>query len=122
MDCVKCEGQLEKLRVGRIEVDQCPQCSGIWFDFGELEEALQAADVDRLKNRVDNNAGHDALEAPCPVCGGRGKMVPVKDMKHGLHIDTCTVCYGHWLDGGELEALREKGLLESMIDLFRLRE
>jgi Zn-finger nucleic acid-binding protein len=103
-----------------VEVDQCNKCSGIWFDFGELQDVLDQENIDRLKNVVDNNAGQDERKSSCPRCGGEGTMVQVTSFADkGVHIDTCPVCYGQWLDGGELEALKSKGMFGSVSGFFR---
>jgi Zn-finger nucleic acid-binding protein len=119
MKCVKCGAELRRVRIEEVTVDQCLDCSGIWFDLGELEDVLAKDEIECLRNRIDNNAGHDEMTAPCPVCGGEGNMVLVKDPTHGLHIDTCPVCYGHWLDGGEFDILKSKGLLAGILSIFR---
>lgn len=120
MKCVKCDGSLRKVTVGEVEVDQCDKCSGIWFDFGELQQVLAQGDVEKLKDAVDNSAQEDTVRAACPVCGGDGKMVACASLqKRGVHIDTCKVCYGQWLDGGELEKLKKKGLMQSVAGFFK---
>ncbi len=120
MKCVKCDGDLKKVVLGEVEVDQCEKCSGIWFDLGELRQIMDAEDIDVLKNKVDNNKGDDELAAKCPRCGGEGNMVRVTDLTHSdVHIDVCSVCYGQWLDGGELERLRSKGLFDSASSFFK---
>lgn len=109
MNCVKCNGQLVPVRIDGIEVDKCNVCSGIWFDIGELDSVLKADDITKLKNVVDNNRGDDEINAPCPKCSGSSSMVRVvSPQDNSVHIDTCTVCYGNWLDGGELENLKKK--------------
>jgi Zn-finger nucleic acid-binding protein len=108
MQCVKCSGALVAKEVGAVEIDQCELCSGIWCDLGELRSVLDASFVEELRNHTDNNAGHDGLRAKCPRCGGDGSMVPVlAPGSTEMHIDTCAVCFGVWLDGGELEELVE---------------
>jgi len=119
MQCVKCDGELAKVTIDGVDVDKCDKCSGIWFDFGELEQMLEQADIDELRNVVDNNEGDDSKKGVCPRCGGIGNMVQVANLeKKGVHVDTCLVCYGQWLDGGELEKLRERGLFGSVKELF----
>jgi len=119
MNCVKCSGELQKVSVGGVEVDQCPKCSGIWFDMGELQKVLDQEDLARLRE-ASGRGGQDQKRAGCPRCGGAGNMVPVTDLHHhGVHIDTCLVCYGQWLDGGELETLRKKGLFKSAARFFK---
>ena len=120
MDCAKCDGTLKKVTIGEVEVDQCEKCSGIWFDFGELQDTLDQGHIEKLRNAVNNNAGHDETKARCPRCAGDGNMVRVTSFSNkGIHIDTCTICYGQWLDGGELEALNNKGMLGSIGGFFQ---
>jgi Zn-finger nucleic acid-binding protein len=120
MNCAKCGTELQKKQVGGVDVDRCPACSGIFFDSGELEKILEAEDLEALRNAAGNNEGHDEARTSCPRCGGEGKMVPLTDMKHkGVHIDTCLVCFGQWLDGGELEKLLKRGIFSSAADFFR---
>ena len=109
MKCIKCDsGTLKAVQVDNIEVDECDNCSGIWFDAGELEKILKKNDISELKNKIDNNQGHDELEAYCPRCGDISKLIRIKSLSNpDLHIDTCLLCYGQWLDGGELERLKK---------------
>ncbi len=115
MKCPKCDGELKAKRIEDVEVDQCVKCSGIWFDFDELEQVLDKAVQEELKNKVENNEGDDDKRAACPKCGGAGKMINLVNPAHNIHIDKCTVCYGQWLDGGEYEKMKSK----SIFDIFR---
>lgn len=118
MECPKCNGELAKKKVEGIEIDECKNCSGIWFDFNELEQIMDKDFQESLINQIDNNQGHDSQEIPCPRCGGDGNMIPVYDPEKDIHIDTCTVCYGHWLDGGEYEKLKESSILDLLRKVF----
>jgi len=40
MHCPKCGSTLNSLDLEGITVDKCPQCEGIFFDRGELDELL----------------------------------------------------------------------------------
>ena len=120
MECVKCDGQLERVTVEEIEVDQCVTCSGIWFDIGELEKILDTGSISTLKNEVDNNQGHDAQKEKCPRCGGAGNMVQATSLKNAdAHIDSCSVCYGQWIDGGELEEIADQGFIAKIGGLLK---
>ncbi len=121
MQCIKCNGKLQKIMLGNVEVDKCNSCSGIWFDIGELNKILASGSIDALRNQIDNNQGHDAKKSRCPRCGGTGNMVQVTSlMNDEVHIDTCSVCYGQWLDGGELEELTEQRLIAKIKNLFKI--
>lgn len=122
MKCIKCkEGNMEPVVIDSIEVDKCNTCTGIWFDLGELDAILSKKDVTQLKNTINNNKGHDELKVPCPKCGGDGNMIRVTSLKdETVHIDTCSVCYGQWLDGGELEKLKsaDKSFFDKLRRIF----
>jgi Zn-finger nucleic acid-binding protein len=120
MQCVKCDGQLEKVTIGQVEVDKCSSCSGIWFDLRELDKILESGSIASLKNAVDNNQRHDTQKGQCPRCIGSGNMVQVTSLKNpDVHIDTCSVCYGQWLDGGELEELSDHNIISTITSLFK---
>ena len=56
----------------------------------------------------------------CDRCGGTGNMVRVTSLKDAdIHIDTCSVCYGQWLDGGEIEHLKDQGILDRIKKIFK---
>lgn len=112
MKCIKCNsGTLETIIIDNIEVDECNNCSGIWFDAGELEKILSKEDVSKLKNKIDNNTGHDELRAFCPKCGDVSKLIRINSLSNAdIRIDTCLLCYGQWLDGGELEKLSKSDI------------
>ncbi len=47
-------------------------------------------------------------------------MIQVASLKaSGIHIDTCAVCYGQWLDGGELEELTNTGFINKIKSIFK---
>lgn len=38
--CPECDVSLTAFRVGKVEVDRCSRCHGLWLDAGELREIL----------------------------------------------------------------------------------
>ena len=118
MKCVKCDGQLHRVPVGDVEVDQCDRCAGIWFDARELDRVLVQKSVDALRRLHPPRADLDERRGRCPRCRGAGDLVRVASTTASIHIDTCPVCGGQWLDGGELEMLRQEGFTGSMKRLF----
>ncbi len=120
MHCIKCEGKLISSEVAGVTIDQCELCSGVWFDARELDRVLSAGDLSRLA-RGKHNKAHDEQRASCPRCRGAGKMVRVvSEQRSDVHVDTCTVCYGQWPDGGELRLLSDRGgWMAGALNLFR---
>ena len=40
MKCPKCKKELsEKIKIGDVEIDRCPECGGLWFEKDELRLA-----------------------------------------------------------------------------------
>ncbi len=120
MKCVKCDGILERIESEGIELDKCPKCSGIWFDFNELKEVLELKDISDFADEVKEQESSelDDKKGHCPRCGGNGNLTPVYNTEHDIHIDTCSVCYGKWLDGGELVALKKNKLWKTIKSFF----
>ncbi|MCB8983802.1 MAG: zf-TFIIB domain-containing protein [Ardenticatenaceae bacterium] len=109
MVCPKCQGSLQTTSFDGIEVEQCDGCRGVWLDLGELP-ALRQREKGRWGKAVGYTAVYNTLSAPCPRCGGLGHMTRMHDLQHpDITIDTCPVCYGIWLDGGELNKLAQRG-------------
>ena len=123
MNCPKCVGKLEHKIIENVEVDVCFVCEGIWFDAGELEKVIQAdskdlqfIDLDREELDGKKIAGLrdelDKKEAICPRCGNGIKLVRKEHKgKHKVNVDICQKCNGIWLDGGEINELRRRGLV-----------
>jgi len=113
MNCPKCVGKLQHKNIEGIDVDSCYVCEGIWFDAGELEQALKrdlksfdfvslndkefdGAEVKPYLKMVDNKEGK------CPHC----QVILIKKKYNDVNIDACVECHGIWLDGGEIQKLR----------------
>lgn len=107
MKCPKCGMDMTKRRIEGMEIDNCPKCGGIWCDLGEYDPLLGAKSLEGLKKGSPDKY-HDSLKMTCPQCKP-GSMVKLDTGVKGVHIDKCTTCCGVWLDGGELEKMREAG-------------
>ena len=45
IECPGCTSVMEKTVVEGVTIDICPDCGGMWFDRGELEELLQKREM-----------------------------------------------------------------------------
>jgi hypothetical protein len=104
--CVKCTSVLDRTTIGGIEVDNCPQCGGLWLDRGELEKlkSLGSDELEELRKMLGVNPKvppvPDETTVHCPACEGK-----LKEVQFGnILIDFCDTCKGLWLDKGELDA------------------
>jgi hypothetical protein len=44
MRCPKCGGHLKMQEHEGVQIDQCPDCGGLWLDAGELEQLVKSQD------------------------------------------------------------------------------
>ncbi len=45
MHCPKCGQKLAPENYGKVEVDVCPSCKGMWLDAQELEQIVQKTNI-----------------------------------------------------------------------------
>ena len=132
MDCPKCLGKLQKTYLEDVEVDSCFVCEGIWFDAAELKTVIKrdsrnfdfidvgraefdGKEFDEFKKEVDLRMGK------CPRCEDGASLIRKEyHGKHTVNVDVCPKGHGVWLDGGEIEELRQRGLvdLKKMLDFY----
>lgn len=106
MICPRCNIDLEPEKYKGIEVDRCPQCKGMWLDYGELDQLEDTVlDKDEVKGAMMWDVSQGKL--PCPKC--RESMQHFNYRAYDLELDFCKQAHGTWLDAGE-----EKGVLELM--------
>ena len=106
MNCPRCKIELKVEEYRGIEVDRCPQCQGMWLDYGELDQLEdRVLDKDELKGTLVYGAFRGDL--PCPKCGKA--MTGFRYRANNLELDLCEEGHGTWLDAGE-----EKRVLELM--------
>lgn len=115
MKCPRCNSELAIEDYRGIEVDRCPNCGGLWLDYGELDQLEDAVfDQDRLKGSL--MARSFQSEIACPKC--EGQMQRFYYRSYNLELDFCKEGHGWWLDAGEETRVLE--LMEQRIkDLDR---
>ncbi len=119
MECPACKGIVAVVEYERIELDYCTNCSGVWFDAGELELLAE-----RLSLGGDAISLRDIVDLPeanvrekirrCPICRRKMRKVRAGDDPVVL-LDVCPGHHGIWFDSGEvsqlLGQLRSKGAM-----------
>jgi len=88
---------------GRVILDVCSQCQGLWLDAGELDQLDGSVWVD-LEDHAFHESPGDHPPCDCPGCRVPLKSVSAPDLPDVI-IDHCPACSGFWLDAGELELL-----------------
>lgn len=106
MDCPRCKVELKTEDYRGIDVDRCPQCQGMWLDYGELDQ-LEDEVLDRDDIKGTLVYGSFKGDLPCPKCGR--PMSAFSYRANNLQLDLCEQGHGTWLDAGE-----EKRVLDLM--------
>ncbi len=115
--CPRDRALLVPIQVGGLELDTCPDCRGLWFDFGELRraEALEDPDLEWLEFTLWHDEARFALTPsplPCPRCAAHLGSALYHDT--GVLVHLCPACEGTWLDHGDLELIVRR--LEAELD------
>jgi Zn-finger nucleic acid-binding protein len=94
---------------GKIELDYCLNCSGVWFDVEELDLLLEAMQLEGTDISLDNilnllEAESAEKKRNCPICGRKMKKATVGHEPEVI-IDACSWGDGLWFDSGEVGQL-----------------
>ena len=99
---------LETHSVHSINVEECPQCRGLWFEQGELRKVKDEADPDL--NWLDFDLWSDQSlfqvdwsSRNCPMC--RKVLATISYADTGVTVEYWTDEHGIWLDKGEFKAI-----------------
>jgi len=106
MKCPACNNLMIVVEHERIELDYCPQCSGVWFDSGELELLLDSMQVDQSMLSIDTILTAPVVDShekkrKCPICRKKMKKATIGHQPEVL-IDVCQRGDGLWFDAGEV--------------------
>lgn len=132
--CPVCVGlPMEKIAVGaatgRLTLDGCRRCGGVWFDAGEVDrlrglgmKAVEAAvnlSAEAYRKRCGRcSASYPRNEDRCPACAAPNvircpqctKLLEV--VRPGTaKLDACRTCRGVWFDGVELKEIWNAALV-----------
>ena len=120
MNCPRCDKELAPVRLEDVEALQCPGCGGHWLEGDGLRHLESTVEVRLFEWRTLPPDDVQVRELACPRCPPREIMRKVRSERdrHVL-LDVCERCRGVWLDGGELRAIQEMGLVAAVSDLVR---
>ena len=119
MNCPKCNNVMEPKTFGTVKVDQCTTCKGLWFDMGEIDELRKYAGSD-LVDSGDPALGKkfaDIRKIDCPKC--HTHMIKMVDANQPhIHFESCTSCFGIFLDAGEYSDMIDDNILDRIHDFW----
>jgi Zn-finger nucleic acid-binding protein len=110
MECPVDGSPLETHTINSINVEECPQCRGLWFEGDEFRKAKDLSDPDLDWLEVDLWSDQESFKADwssrkCPQCGKNMATISYGDT--GVIVDTCVEGHGIWFDKGEYQAIIE---------------
>lgn len=108
MQCPNCKHELKKIIYKDVEIDQCLNCEGLWFDGDELrmvkdreDEFLRWLDIDLFIDAKQFAGGYSSM-----MCSRDGNsLYEISYNSTDIKIDVCRVCKGVWLDKEELDKI-----------------
>jgi Zn-finger nucleic acid-binding protein len=106
MKCPACKDELTPNTIGKIEIDECVKCKGIWFDDDELRQAkdISGKDLNWMDFEIWKHEKDFKLipgNRACPKCIQYLVSMNYADKK--IEIDCCPKCKGVWLDENEFK-------------------
>lgn len=114
MKCPVCSCRLRQVKSRNVEIYICSNCTGVWFDSGELQIFLHnlvkrqeiSPEPTRLftPRDVETTDYSVAEKRICPKCG-----VVMRTFNYAydsnVFVDKCPQCEGIWTDAGEAKRL-----------------
>lgn len=119
MNCPACKSKtveqgFEASRGGRVLLDICPDCHGLWFDTHE-SILLSSEGVLRLFRQMHGRKdGHHRLKEPLPCPRCRAPLARTNDLARGNRFQyfACSQNHGHFITF--FQFLREKGIVRGL--------
>ena len=119
MECPKCKSHMSEVEFGTVTIDRCDNCKGLWFDCNEINKLKEYSGADLVDSgEASTGKKYDTIRnIDCPSC--KTKMIKMvdNDQPH-IHFESCTVCYGVFLDAGELTDMLDNSILEKVYDFW----
>lgn len=122
--CPKDASPMASETIGRVAIDRCARCGGIWLDRGELARLRDEASIAEILEADGGSMGSAGTKhalSPvlcCPRDASTLRTICDPSQTH-VHFEYCASCGGMFLDAGELADLSEHSLRERVRALFR---
>ena len=109
MICPICHNPMIVVEREKIELDYCINCSGVWFDSGELDLLLEHMGLENNMLHLTNMLALPEYKTAekkwkCPICNQKMKRATI-DRERKVLIDICPHGDGLWFDGGEINQI-----------------
>jgi len=117
LTCPSCQDKyLSSYEFHHQEVDNCETCGGIWFDNGELNNALSIADNGDDNVSTEQTLGHHIKQSnrQCAHCECHLECYYLMD-GYQIEVDVCEACSGVWIDHDELHKVIESPRIKSAL-------
>jgi uncharacterized protein len=119
MECPKCNAKMIERTVevlhGKVVIDQCSSCKGLWFDNGEAEQLKKSWMSDFLDSgdpRIGKTYNR-VRDIQCPRCAKPLSKIHDPKQSH-LEYEACAE-HGVFMDAGEFTDYKH----ETLMDLFK---
>ena len=121
MICPTCHNVMIVVEQENIELDYCTNCSGVWFDSGELEIMLESMGLEGSSLPMSDIFSSPEVETTekkrrCPICSRRMRKITI-GREPAVLIDVCPEGHGIWFDGGEVSELITQYAKKSSVEL-----
>jgi Zn-finger nucleic acid-binding protein len=119
MDCPRCRRPLSRTLVDEVAFDRCGECGGLWLDFAQLDDVLarESRSLRELLPKGRLVVPADAAPPACPRCSA--PLIRMRASPEPLIYYACLTCYGHWLDGDQIERIVGRPLAAKFEKLFQ---
>lgn len=121
MDCPKCNAKMIESSVetlyGKVVIDQCSSCKGLWFDNGEAEQLKESwmSDFVDLGNAKTGKKFNRVHAMQCPRCSKPTARIADAKQSH-LEFEACAD-HGIFMDASEFTDYKHETLLDTFKNL-----
>ena len=119
MECPKCNSAMHEIEIetlhGKVVIDKCERCEGLWFDNGEAEQLKNdwMADFADSGDPAIGKTYNAVRDIQCHRCGE--PMQKINDAKQShIEYEACAE-HGLFMDAGEFTDYKH----ETLLDYFR---